>query len=78
MSGDGSASLVRTRRRWALRVALVANSVLLAAEVGFGLGFHSLTLLADAVHLLTDVEKVLRIVRKYYDTGSYAELDAVK
>ena len=55
MSGDGSASLVRTRRRWALRVALVANSVLLAAEVGFGLGFHSLTLLADAVHLLTDV-----------------------
>ena len=27
--------------------------------------------------LLTDVEKVLRIVRKYYDTGSYDELDTV-
>ena len=33
----------------------MANAVLLAAEVGFGLGFHSLTLIADAVHLLTDV-----------------------
>jgi hypothetical protein len=28
-------------------------------------------------NVLTDVEKVLRIVRKFYDTGSYAELDAV-
>ena len=29
-------------------------------------------------NILIDVEKVLRIVRKYYDTGSYAELDSVK
>jgi hypothetical protein len=29
-------------------------------------------------NILTDIEKVLRIVRKYYDTGSYAELDAVE
>jgi hypothetical protein len=29
-------------------------------------------------NILTDIEKVLRIVRKYYDTGSYAELDAVQ
>ena len=30
-----------------------------------------------ARNVLTDVEKVLRIVRVYYDTGSYAGLDAV-
>src|SRR5688500_6234738 len=28
-------------------------------------------------NVLTDVEKVLRIVRAYYDTGSYEGLDAV-
>src|SRR5947209_4435261 len=29
-------------------------------------------------NVLTDVEKVLRVVRKYYDTGSYGGLDDVK
>ena len=29
-------------------------------------------------NILTDVEKVLRIVKAYYETGSYAGLDAVK
>ena len=28
-------------------------------------------------NVLTDVEKVLRIVRKFYESGSYAGLDAV-
>jgi hypothetical protein len=31
----------------------------------------------EARNILTDVEKVLRIVRAYYDTGSYAGLDAL-
>jgi cobalt-zinc-cadmium efflux system protein len=39
----------------ALQWALVANAVLLAAEVVGGLAFHSLALLADAAHLLSDV-----------------------
>ena len=29
-------------------------------------------------NILTDIEKVLRIVKAYYDSGSYAGLDAVK
>lgn len=32
----------------------------------------------QAKNVLTDVEKVLRIVRAYYDTGSYDALDAVE
>ena len=28
-------------------------------------------------NILTDIEKVLRIVRAYYETGSYAGLDAI-
>jgi cobalt-zinc-cadmium efflux system protein len=41
-----------TRR---LRIALVITAVFLVAEVGGGLLTHSLTLLADAGHMLTDV-----------------------
>ena len=32
----------------------------------------------EAKNIVTDIEKVLRIVRAYYDTGSYDGLDAVK
>jgi hypothetical protein len=31
-----------------------------------------------AKNILTDIEKVLRIVRAYYETGSYSGLDAVE
>ena len=38
-----------------LALALAANAILLVAEIAAGLAFRSLALLADAVHLLTDV-----------------------
>ena len=43
------------QHRRVLWLALAANAALLLAELGAGLAFHSLALLADAVHLLTDV-----------------------
>jgi cobalt-zinc-cadmium efflux system protein len=43
-----------TERR-AIAVALMANAVLMVGEVVAAFAFHSLTLFADAVHLLTDV-----------------------
>jgi len=36
-------------------LALFANAALMVAEVAAAFAFHSLTLLADSVHLLTDV-----------------------
>lgn len=45
----------RSRRRGALWIALAANAVLMAAEIAGGFLFHSLALLTDGVHLLTDV-----------------------
>jgi cobalt-zinc-cadmium efflux system protein len=45
----------RTTQRRALWIALIANALLMVVEVIAGLAFHSLALLADAVHLLTDV-----------------------
>ena len=42
-------------QRRALWLALAANSILLVAEVLGGLAFHSLALLADASHLVSDV-----------------------
>jgi cobalt-zinc-cadmium efflux system protein len=44
-----------SRRRSALWFALAANGALMGAEVAGGFLFHSLALLSDAVHLLTDV-----------------------
>lgn len=43
------------QHRRVLWLALAANAALLVAEVAAGLAFRSLALLADAVHLLTDV-----------------------
>lgn len=42
-------------RRRALWVALVANGAFLVAEAAGGWAFHSLALLADAAHMLSDV-----------------------
>lgn len=43
------------RRARALWLSLSANAVLLVVEVVGGIAFHSLALLADATHMLTDV-----------------------
>lgn len=48
-------SVSRPEQRRALRWALGANALFLAIEVGGGLAFDSLALLADAGHLLSDV-----------------------
>ena len=45
----------RSKRRGALWFALAANASLMVVEIGGGFAFHSLALLSDAVHLLTDV-----------------------
>lgn len=45
----------RATQRRALWVALTANAVFLIIEVGSGLSFRSLALLADAAHMLSDV-----------------------
>src|SRR5438128_1432844 len=42
-------------RRRVLHLALAANAGLMAGELVAGLAFGSLTLIADSVHLLTDV-----------------------
>ena len=47
--------LDRTEQRRALWIALGANAILMTGQVVAGIAFHSLTLLADAVHLVTDV-----------------------
>ena len=41
--------------RRSIGLALFANAALMVAEVAAAFAFHSLTLLADSVHLLTDV-----------------------
>lgn len=46
---------LRRRQRDALRVALVVNAAFLVVEFVGGLAFHSLSLLADAAHMLSDV-----------------------
>ncbi|HVT76593.1 MAG TPA: cation diffusion facilitator family transporter [Acidimicrobiales bacterium] len=45
----------RVEQRRALRIALAANGVFLVAEAVGGWAFHSLALLADAAHMLSDV-----------------------
>ncbi|MGH2732363.1 MAG: cation diffusion facilitator family transporter, partial [Actinomycetota bacterium] len=45
----------RVRQRRALWIALVANAGFLVVEAAGGLAFHSLALLADAAHMLSDV-----------------------
>lgn len=46
---------VRDSQKQALRLSIAANSLLMAAEIGGGIVFGSLTLLADGVHMLSDV-----------------------
>ena len=46
---------VRAEQRRALWIALWANAILMVGQVVAGIAFHSLTLLADAVHLVSDV-----------------------
>ena len=57
MSGEhhGHVHVSRDVQRRALWASLAANSVFLVAEVVGGLAFHSLALLADAAHMLSDV-----------------------
>src|SRR5438132_735323 len=45
----------RSVQRRALWIALAANAGLLVGEMAAGVAFRSLALVADAVHLLTDV-----------------------
>ena len=45
----------RRDQRWALGWALGLNGLLLVVEVAGGIAFGSLALLADAVHLVSDV-----------------------
>jgi cobalt-zinc-cadmium efflux system protein len=51
----GAADDVSASRRRVLRWALVANALFMVAEVVGGIAFDSLALLADAVHMLSDV-----------------------
>ena len=53
--GPRHASNLRERQRRALRLALVINAAVLGVEVVGGVVFHSLALLADAAHMLSDV-----------------------
>jgi cobalt-zinc-cadmium efflux system protein len=55
MSDHRHDTTLGTRRRRALSLALAANGALLVVEVGGGLAFGSLALLADAAHLASDV-----------------------
>jgi cobalt-zinc-cadmium efflux system protein len=52
--GHGSSPATTARLRW----ALVANAVIVVAQVVFGLAAHSVALLADAVHNLVDVAAI--------------------
>jgi cobalt-zinc-cadmium efflux system protein len=45
----------RAEQRRALWIVLGANAVLMLGQIVAGIAFHSLTLLADAVHLVSDV-----------------------
>ena len=45
----------RTGQQRALSLALAVNAIYMVAEIAAGAAFHSLALLADAVHMLTDV-----------------------
>jgi cobalt-zinc-cadmium efflux system protein len=45
----------RRAQRRALLIALAANGIFLLVEVASGIAFHSLALLADAAHMLSDV-----------------------
>ena len=51
----GHGQVTRGPQRRALWLSLLANAVFMVAEVGGGLAFHSLALLADAAHMLSDV-----------------------
>jgi cobalt-zinc-cadmium efflux system protein len=55
MEHEHTALRNRSGQRRALWIVLVANGALMAGEVIGGLAFHSLALLADSVHLLTDL-----------------------
>ena len=52
---DHDHTLIRTDQRSALVVALIVNTAFFVAEIVGGLAFHSLALMADAAHMLTDV-----------------------
>src|SRR4051794_29711835 len=53
-AAHGTAAM-RSHQRRALRLCLVANAAFLVVEVVAGAAFHSLALLADAAHMLSDV-----------------------
>lgn len=65
MAGDdhhghaGHRHVPRAIQRKALRVSLVANGAFMVVEVLGGLAFHSLALLADSAHMLSDVAGLL-------------------
>ena len=52
---DHSPAGVRETQRRALWLALGANALFMVVEVAGGIAFHSLALLADAAHMLSDV-----------------------
>lgn len=52
---DGHEHASRATQRRALWISLVANAGFMVAEVVGGIAFHSLALLADAAHMLSDV-----------------------
>jgi cobalt-zinc-cadmium efflux system protein len=52
---DQSVADVRETQRRALWLALGANALFMVVEVAGGIAFHSLALLADAAHMLSDV-----------------------
>lgn len=53
--GHEHGGVSRTTQRRALTIALVANGGFLVVEVAGGIAFHSLSLLADGAHMLSDV-----------------------
>lgn len=52
---DHGHTAIRSSQRGALTVSLVINAAFFVAEVVGGIAFHSLALMADAVHMFTDV-----------------------
>jgi hypothetical protein len=72
IGGAGRWALFHMMGKWQFKDPSIADDEevwLWASDQGYG---------CERSNIITDVEKVLRIVKAYYETGSYEGLDAVK